>query len=37
VFLEGFFPRISRPSILHLGMVTHSYCRSWQSVTSFVL
>jgi hypothetical protein len=33
----GFFPRIPRPSILHLGMVTHSYCRSWQPVTSFVL
>jgi hypothetical protein len=33
---RGFPPRISWPSILHLGMVTHSYCRSWQSVTSFV-
>jgi hypothetical protein len=32
-----FFPRISRSSILYLGMVTHSYCRIWQSVTSFVL
>jgi hypothetical protein len=34
--LRGVFPRISRPSIQHLGMVTHSYCRSCQSVTSFV-
>jgi hypothetical protein len=34
---RGLFARISQPSILHLGMVTHSYCRSWQSVTSFVL
>jgi hypothetical protein len=36
-FYRAFSPRISRPSILHLDMVTHSYCRSWQSVTSFVL
>jgi hypothetical protein len=26
-FLEG-FPHLSQPSILHLGMVTHSYCRN---------
>jgi hypothetical protein len=32
-----FLLRISQPSILHLGMVTHSNCRSWQTVTSFVL
>jgi hypothetical protein len=31
------FPCISQLSILHRGMVTHSYCRSWQPVTSFVL
>jgi hypothetical protein len=36
-FSEGFFPHISQPSILHLGMVTHSYCGRWQAVTSFVL
>jgi hypothetical protein len=34
---RGFFHHISRPSTLLLGMVTHSYCRSWQSVTSFAL
>jgi hypothetical protein len=28
---------IARPSILNLGMVTDSYCRSHRSVTSFVL
>jgi hypothetical protein len=34
---RALFPHISQPSILHLVMVTHPYCRSWQSVTSFVL
>jgi hypothetical protein len=32
-FVEGICPHVSRPLILHLGMVTHSYCRNWQSVT----
>jgi hypothetical protein len=36
-FSEVSSPHISRPSILHLGMVTHSNCRSWQSITSSVL
>jgi hypothetical protein len=34
---RGVFPCISWPSILHLGTVADSYCRNWQSVTSFVL
>jgi hypothetical protein len=36
VFRE-FSPHISQPSILHLRMVTHSYCGNCKCVTSFVL